>query len=699
MKKGFILFGIILWTIFVNAQTVKNYDKGHVFPYQDLVNHIDTFQYENTTGSDNSFSLRTIVDTVVTSKKPLSTVVINCVRADKKIPITQKTLNDSAIQANYQGQEIPMLLGNQTSVYTNCDGGHYAGYSYFSIRGIDQTRINITLNGVPMNEGEDEGCYTSNYPSFTSAIHSIQIQRGVGTSSNGASSFGGSLNFQSKDGLVKGTDIQLGGGSFNTSRFDISTSTGLSHNLALFANIGGINTDGFRDNSGSKGGSAFISLGYFGKSSITKLNVLTGLSQNKQAWMGSTDSTLAVNYKDNPRGGDNMDNFNQTNVQLQNITMFNTHVKLTTTGFYNYLDGHYNVYNIKDIPVNNYFAYESQYSRWIGGISQIDYTYGDIRVTSSLSASTYSRFHSGYEIYDTTLTEYPYINSGRKNDANGYIKISYDTKKVLYYIDLQERLVDYKYFGDTTVNQTWKFFNPKIGIKVFINKNLDAYWGLAVSHREPTHSIMLNGFLYLSSTNPITIVKPEQVIDNEIGINYNTSKLKVQANVYVMKFTNEMVMVGPNGLNSLPIMMNIPNSVRYGLEVDGSYKLKNFQYNVNSTVSNGEIRINNQTYHYLFNPNFIFKHSIDYNKGKFSVGLNQVFISRVYIDWANQFTLPISSTIGANLGYTFGRYQISIQGNNLTGEKTYSNGSVSNGVRYRIANALQNYFVTFRIHL
>ena len=643
----------------------------------------------------SSFSQDTIIS------KTLNPVLINCVRADKRIPVTQKTLTDSILQKGYQGQEIPMLLGSQTSIYTNCDGGHNAGYSYFSIRGIDQTRINMTLNGVPLNEPEDLACYTSNYPSFTSAIHSIQIQRGVGTSSNGASSFGGSLNFQSKDGLIKGTDIQLGGGSFNTSRFNIATSTGLSKNkLALFANIGGITTDGFRDNSGSKGGSAFVSLGYFGKSSVTKLNLLTGVSQNKQAWMGSSDEALIANYKDNPRGGDNMDNFNQTHVQLQNITTFNSRFKLTTTGFYNYLDGHYNVFNLKDIPVNNYFAYESQYSRWIGGITQLDYNYGDFKVTSSLSASTYTRYHSGYEIYDTTLTEYPYVNNGKKNDVNAFIKFSYDTKKVLYYIDIQERFVDYKYSGDTSVYQSWKFFNPKAGIKVFINKNLEAYWSIGISHREPTHSIMLNGNLYLSSFNPITIVKSEEVIDNEIGVNYTNTKVKLQANAYIMKFTNEMIAAGPMGYNSLPIMINVLNSVRYGFEFDGSYKInKVLTYGLNTSISNGQFKVDSGTYKYLFNPNLILKHTIAINKGCIFAELNHVYISDVYIDKSNQFTLPISSTIGVNLGYTFGRYLVSIQGNNLTGEKTYSNGSASNGVRYRIPNALQNYFVTLKIHL
>lgn len=635
----------------------------------------------------------------------LKDVVVNSVRADKRLPVTQKTLTDSAIQGIYQGQEIPMLIDGQPSINTNCDGGHYAGYSYFSIRGIDQTRVNITLNSAPLNEGEDMGCYTSNYPSFTSAIHSLQIQRGVGTSSNGASSFGGSLNFQTKDGLIKGTDIQLGGGSFNTSRFNVSTSTGLSKNkFALFANIGGITTDGFRDNSGSKGGSAFVSLGYFGKSSVTKLNVLTGISQNKQAWMGSTDSALSVNYKDNPRGGDNMDNFNQTNIQLQNITTFNSRFKLTTTGYFNYLDGHYNVNNLQDILVNNYFAYESQYSRCIGGIAQLDYNYGDFKITSSLSASTYARYHSGYEIYDATLEQFAYTNHGRKNDANAFIKVSYDTKKVLYYLDLQGRFVDYKYSGDTSVYQNWKFFNPKAGIKVFINKNLEVFWSIGVSHREPTHSIMLNGWFYLNQYNPITIVKPEEVIDNELGINYTTSRLKLQANVYVMKFNNEMIAAGFMGSNSLPIMVNVPNSLRYGLEVYGLYKIsKSFQYEVTSTLSSSKFKVDSGTFHHASSPDFMLNHSITYSVGNLFMTLSQNYLSRYYIDTRNQFFVPIASTGGAIIGYSFGRYQISVQGNNLTGVKAYSSGSIttSNGniVPLKFPNALQNYFITLKVHL
>ena len=699
MKKSFILFFILLWTLLVNSQTVKNYDRGHIYPYQDIIKDIDTFQFQNSNALDNSFSLRIKLDTILSAKKPLSEVVINCVRADFKIPVTEKTISDSTIQDGYQGQEIPMLLGGLTSVNTNSDGGAYSGYSYFTIRGIDQTRINITLNGVPINEPEDMGVYTSNYPSFTTAIQSIQIQRGVGTSSNGASSFGGSLNFQSKDGLSKGTDIQIGSGSFGTSRFDVSNSTGLNHGFALYTNIGGIYTNGFRENSGSKGGSVFFSLGYFGKNSITKLNVLSGISRNKQAWQGGSDSILSQDYRYNPRGGDRMDYFSQSNVQLQNITK-SKNLKFSNTLFYNYLDGDYDVNNIKDIVLNQYFGHENQYSRWVGAISQVDYNKNDFKVTASLSANRYNRFHNGYEIFDTTLTQYPYKNSGKKDELSGFLKFSYDTRKVVYYLDLQERFVNFKYYGDTTFTLDYKFFNPKFGIKYFINSKLSTYYSFGVSHREPTRSILLNGYFYIDSTNPINLVKPEEVFDNEIGVNYNNGKLKFQADVYVMSFRNEMITAGPLGINSLPLLINVPRSVRYGFEFDGKYKFnKHFTYEGNTTISRGEFKVDSGTYHYLFNPNFMLKHSLAYSMGKGSISINQTYISRSFIDKQNDFYLPIYSTIGVNFGYTFGKVEVTLQGNNLTGAKTYSNGYAVSGVRYRMSNALQNYFFTIRIHL
>jgi iron complex outermembrane receptor protein len=629
----------------------------------------------------------------------LSPILVTSVRADSKIPITQKTLSASDIQNGYQGQEIPMILGNLPSVYSNSDGGHAMGYSYFSLRGIDQTRVNLTLNGIPLNEPEDLGCYTSNYPSFINSIHSIQMQRGVGTSSNGASSFAGSINFQTKDGLEKGTELQLGWGSFNTARFNVSTSTGLSKKgFALFTNIGGVRTDGFRDNSGSRGGSAFVSAGHYSKRSVTKINVFTGISENQMAFEGETDSTLNVNFKTNHRGLDNMDYFNQTHIQLQHIQNFTSSVKWSTTAFYNHLKGHYDVYGLKTFDVDGYYAAEQQSSDWRGVISQIDFRTSDIKTSAGISYNNYVRWHDGYDTIIGLRTNYS--NSGKKNDLSGFIKFSYDNRKVLIYADAQIRQVGYNYSGsDTSFNKSWLFFNPKIGVKYFLNNKINIYWGAGISHREPTRSVFLQGNLY-TSTGYFTDAKSEQVIDNEIGVNYKGKKLKLQANAYLMVFNNEIIPIGKTGGNSLPVMVNTDKSVRYGIELDGEYQIiNNLTYCFTTTLSKSEFKDSSRVRTHLYSPSVLIMHSLNYTKGNWSFNVNHNYYSEVYLDKDNNFTAPVASTVGANVSYDFKKINISVQGNNITNERVFYNGCVKNNTRYMFANALANYYVTLRIKL
>ena len=643
----------------------------------------------------------------------LSPILVTSVRADSKIPITQKTLSASDIQNGYQGQEIPMILGNLPSVYSNSDGGHGMGYSYFSLRGIDQTRVNLTLNGIPLNEPEDLGCYTSNYPSFINSIHSIQMQRGVGTSSNGASSFAGSINFQTKDGLEKGTELQLGGGSFNTARFNVSTSTGLSKKgFALFANIGGVRTDGFRDNSGSRGGSAFVSAGHYSKRSITKINVFSGISENQMAWEGETDSTLNVNFKANHRGLDNSDRFNQTHIQLQRIQNFTPNVKWSTTAFYNHLNGNYDVYNLHDTSlIQNkldssrfYYGAETQSSDWRGLVSQLDFRLTDFKVSTGISYNNYIRYHNGYDVaYDTikvTKSNTLYSNNGNKTDLSGFFKFSYDNRKVLIYADAQIRQVGYNYSGsDTSFNKSWLFFNPKIGVKYFLNNKTNIYWGAGISHREPTRSVFLQGNLY-TSTGYFTDAKSEQVIDNEIGVNYKGKKLKLQANAYLMVFNNEIIPIGKTGGNSLPVMVNTDKSVRYGIELDGEYQIiNNLTYCFTTTLSKSEFKDSSRVRTHLYSPSVLIMHSLNYTNGNWSFNVNHNYYSEVYLDKDNNFTAPVASTVGANVSYDFKKINISVQGNNITNERVFYNGCVKNNTRYMFANALANYYVTLRIKL
>ena len=626
----------------------------------------------------------------------LTRVLVVGIRADSKTPVTQKTLGDTSIQSTYQGQEVPVLLSSQPSMNSSTDGGHAQGYTYLTLRGMNQSRINVTLNGVGLNEPEDAGVYTSNYPSFINAIHSIQIQRGVGTSSNGSASFGGSINLQTKSGLIRGSEVQIGIGSYNTKRFNTSISSGLTNkNFAFFANFGAMSTDGFRYNSGSSGGSVLFSLGHYGSKQITKFTLFSGNSTNQMAWEATDEETLKKDYRTNQRGKDAKDVFDQLHLQLNNISIINKNLKVSQTLYYNHLDGMYDVYNYKDIKVNGYYANENQHSNWLGYIGQMNLKAGNLRVTLGLSASTYKRQHNGYEM-DTTHTKYSYSNYGIRRELSGFIKFNYDVDNISYYLDLQQRYNDFTYVGSVPLDkQKWSFFNPKFGVKAFVNDNLNIYYMFGISHREPTRSVMFNNNLYLVDFNN---VKPEKVLDYEIGLNITTTKLTLQANVFAMFFNNEIIPAGKLGSNSLPVMINVDNSLRCGFEVDLDLKVtKLITYSVNAIASRN--RFGNDQKTHPFTPSLILNQTGELNYNNISFGLNTTTLSDSYMDIENRFTSSGYTILGLNTSYTLNRYKLSIQANNLLNYKYYNNGYVIGNTKYFYPNALANYYITLRVKL
>ena len=625
----------------------------------------------------------------------LNNVLVIGTRADNRTPVTQKTIGESELLGTYQGEEVPMLLSQFPSIYSNSDGGHAQGYTYFSLRGINQPRINMTLNGVPLNEPEDHGVYTSNFPCFINAIQSVQIQRGVGTSTNGTASFAGSISFQSKSGLVKSHEVQMGVGSYNTERINFSNSSGLNkNNFASFLNIGFVTTDGFRYNSGSKCGSLFYSLGHYGEKNVTKLTVFSGLSKNQMAWDGVDEKELEKDYRLNPRGNDNPDFFSQTHVQLHNATTINKNTRLTATVFYNYLTGHYDVYSSRDLAQIGYYAKEKQHSNWVGVISQLDYKTKNISYSVGVSANHYRRNHEGME-FSNTYPTYNYKNYGDKNDLSGFVKANVGTYDMRGYVDMQVRYATFNYVGDVPLNQqSWLFFNPKIGFKAFFSKNLSYYHSIGISHREPTRSVMFGGNLYLIDFKKFN---PEEVLDIEMGMEYLGKTIKLQANIYSMIFKNEIIPAGPLGLNSLPTMINVPQSNRVGLEVDFEAQVdEDVSYQMNTTLSKSYFGDNQVPM--LFSPTLMVKHGLTYTKNKLSVNVNNQIYSQSYIDFHNN-TIPAYGIVGLNVSYKVKNATAILQVNNLTNSKYFCNGYVLNNTKYLYPNALANWYLTIKADL
>lgn len=611
----------------------------------------------------------------------LDRVIVMGIRGDKKTPITQKTISKKEISQFYQGQEIPILLDKNPSITSQSDGGHVQGYTYFRIRGIDQTRINMTLNGAPLNEPEDQGVYTSNYPGFTNVIQSIQIQRGVGTSSNGVSSYGGSISFLSQSGLNKSSELDIGCGSFNTKRINFSNSTGLNKkNFALFTNISAYSSDGYRYNSGGNGYSLFISGGYYKNFNILKFTTFTGRSINQMAWLAVSENDIKHDRRTNYNKGDANDKFNQTFGQLQWTKILNKYSKFSSNIFYNRLDGSY-----------DYFRSGKRSlflgSNFYGIISNYSIIKKNIKFNFGISLNTYDRKHDNKD---------QYINKGIKNELSSFTKLSYDIQKVTFFGDAQYRYTNFKYYGDVKLNKLeWNFFNPKAGIIYTKNKFLNYYFSVGTTKREPTRTNLFSGDDNLVSLNKIL---PEKVIDYELGLNFKNNRLSVQSNFYYMNFHNEITPIGPMGANSLPLMINVDKSFRNGIEIDFTYKsvfdILTFYTNLN--ISHNKSNNKNNEFEPPYTPNFTMNQFITVNYNKLSFNINSKYQSKSYISFDNKYSIPGFVIFGSNISYEYNSYTFVLQGNNLLNNKYYTSGYVDSGIKYLYTNALSNFYFTIK---
>jgi iron complex outermembrane receptor protein len=620
----------------------------------------------------------------------LSPIVIMGIRADKKVPISQQIVYKSDIQKVYQGQEIPILLDKTTSITSQSDAGNQQGYTYFRIRGIDQSRINMTLNGVPLNEPEDQGVYTSNYPGFINAIESMQIQRGVGTSTNGVASYGGSINFNSQTGEKKGGNFSFGGGSFTTGNVDLSYGSGLHKNFAYYGNFFMGLTDGYKYNSGCNGFSGLVSAGYYGKKDVVKITAFSGTSANQMAWLAVSESDIKKDPRTNYNKNDANDLFAQNFIQLQYIKSLNINSKFTTALFYNNLNGSYDYFSSGDRSV-------FLKSNFYGLISGYQYEKNNIKINTGVNVNFYDRRHTNIENHKNDLGIGLYTNIGYKNDLGTFVKASYDIHKFTAFADLQQRYTEFKYKGDVPMNKlSWNFWMPKVGLTYNHSSRVNFYGFVGTSKREPTRTNLFGGQDNLTT---LVNIKPEQVVDYELGTNINYSKLNVQSNVYHMHFNNEITLLGALGSNSLPLMTNVTNSFRSGLELNVAYnKITDYlSTNTNLNWSYNCIKDNGIKFQPLYTPSFVWNQILTIHLHRLNINLNSKYQSKSYISFDNQYTSPSFMVFGVNIDYTINKFMLLLQGNNLTGKQYFTNGYVIDSQRYFFVSPRRTLYVTVKI--
>ena len=509
----------------------------------------------------------------------LETVQVTAIRG-RSAPISEKTIERAEIQRRYTGQETPILLQAAPGITAYSESGSASNYSYIRLRGIDQTRLNITLDGIPLNEPEDQSLYFSNFPDFANSIASVQVQRGVGSSTHGVASYAGSVNFESIPigGVQRGGEIQLTGGSYDTRRGSAIYQTGLMPNgFAAYVRGSAQHTDGYRNNSGNRSRSTFASAGWFGARDIVKVSLLAGLSSNEQAYLASPLSVLRTAPRDNPYGNTNdlavNDRFHQDLLSVAWTRALTPSASLATTAYGFDAGGWY------DVPGSSGLSDAYHYnlhSRWGGVISALDWRGASSSASVGVSVGRYQREHWLTQRPDPA-TRY-YDNTGYKAEQSAFAKGSVLASGVTLSGDVQFRLVQFRYQptagnGVASPSVHWSFVNPKMGVSAPVARGLVAYASVGMNGREPTRADMFAGADDVDSAGapsllPLTRVRPETAYDLETGLTWQRSTLRAQANVFLMRFHNEIAAIGAINAIGYQLRKNVDRSMRRGIEAD-----------------------------------------------------------------------------------------------------------------------------------
>jgi len=643
--------------------------------------------------------------------------VIGSIRADENTPVTVKNLDLPTIENISFGQELPTLLNNTQSVTTYSDAGNYYGYTYMRLRGIDQTRINFTLNGVPLNEPEDQGVYFNNYADFTNSIQSMQIQRGVGTSTNGVASFGGSVNFQSVSLAKPFAEFQYGLASYNTQRYSLEYCTGIQNNFSIYTRYSDIHSDGYRYNSANDSKSFYLSGGLFYSKDIITFNSFYGHQENQMAYLATSISDIQNEPRTNYLSPNERDNFKYLFNSVQYTTERFGDVILTSTLYYIRLDGNYGAYGDYErlVPLDSMYNYRLN-SNLYGLIINSSQKFGDVNFDAGIHVNWYDRTHSSIlEPVETDL----YNNTGQKNEYSAFTKVSYDINGVTLYGDLQLRMINFNYIPDMNYDMSasinWTFLNPKVGIVYRLNPYINLYSSIGLSQREPTRLDMLQGYDDIDSSNYVDVgnlsnVQPEKVIDIEAGFKFDYDRIKFDINGFSMQFQNEIAAIGQlSEVYALPLRKNVPTSHRTGIETDFLWKItERFTIENNATFMNAVIdeyitEYDSVTYTDvvpLITPNVIVNTTFNLYMGLFDISLVGKYVSQSYLDNENTVKLPQYYIWDFVLKINMWQSVLDFRANNITNRQYYTGGYVGEpGVPYYYVQMPMNFVGTLKVRL
>ncbi|MCZ8197862.1 MAG: TonB-dependent receptor [Flavobacterium sp.] len=599
-----------------------------------------------------------------TKVNQLDEVLVSAIRITKKTPISFSDLDKKEIAKRNLGQDIPILMNYLPSVVTTSDAGNGFGYTGIRVRGSDATRVNVTINGIPYNDSESHGTFWVNMPDFASSVESLQLQRGVGTSTNGSGAFGASLNMLTDSYSQKSAgEISNSFGSFNSRKHTVKFSSGLMNDhFELAGRVSNLKSDGYIDRASSDLKSYFLQGTYVGKSTLIKALVFGGTEKTYQSWNGIDGETLKTDRTFNSAGiftdengnerfyDNETDNYQQDHYQLhwnEKITKnWSTNLAFHYTKGKGYFENYKNEEPTNDYNILTTGIVDDGYGNLVPGTDlirqkwldndfygatfstnykkeKIDFIFGggwNKYLGDHFGKVIWARNASSFELGDTYYDDYGY-----KTDGTIFAKANYQlTKEVSLFGDLQYRRVNYKANGvqESYLNETFHFFNPKTGLTYSVNSKNEFYFSFAIANREPNRTDYEGG-----------AAKPEKLNDFELGWRYNSNKIKFNTNLYYMLYKDQLILTGNLDDVGNPIRSNSEKSYRLGLEIDATISLsKKLIVRPNITISENKNQDLDVAGENFGNKNIAFSPSI--------VGGNSIVFQpfeSLQINWLSKF--------------------------------------------------------------
>jgi len=569
-------------------------------------------------------------------------VIVSAIRAQKKTPVTYAEMKETEIKEVNYGEDMPYIINQLPGVVVTSDAGAGVGYSAFRIRGADISRINVTVNGIPLNDSESQGVFFVNMPDFAASVEKIQVQRGVGTSTNGTASFGASVNFSTLNDKPEASAlIDNSYGSYNTWKNSVSLSTGLlPGNFAFDARLSRISSDGFIDRATSDMKSYYLTGGYYGEKFSIKFITFSGKEKTYQAWygvpkvklegdvkgmeklvmMGGWSDEEAENlYTANSRTfnkylyNNQTDNYGQSHYQLHYSHTINNNFNINAALHYTKGKGYYESYKydrkfgdynfgFDQINVNGEAVTKTDLiqQKWLdndfyGVTFSGNYFFNRAQITLGGAYNSYDGDHYGEVIWTEVNNGIPpgfewYRNNGKKSDFNTFVKALYSiSDNVSLFGDVQYRNVNIDMSGlhddlsDLTQSYTFNFVNPKGGINWNIAEQHRIFASFAMAQREPTRNDFRDA---PDNRKP----KEEVLYDYELGYRWRTNRILIDANMFFMDYKDQLVLTGEINNVGSAIMVNVPESYRKGIEVSGTFVLRsNINWSMNASFSTNKI--------------------------------------------------------------------------------------------------------------